>query len=89
MVMTMECPFVALATPVHSTLFVEDRRVDRSPMWFTSQQWLGEASDCGQLPCRMSGLTMLANKLAYAIAPVGGLTPHEVAWWTRNKFHVP
>ena len=46
------------------------------------QPWLGETSDCGQLPCRVSRpCSMLANKLApRMLRPVGALMSYEIAW---------
>ena len=48
-------------------------------MWTSLSKWQYGASDFGQLPRRVSRHSMLANKLAHAIAPVGGLKFFEVA----------
>ena len=49
-------------TPVHKTLFVEDRCVDRDLSWSSFSEWQCLASDCGQLPCCVPRLfSMLAS----------------------------
>ena len=56
---------------VHTTLFLQCRTAVSTVATCALRlsKWLSEASDCGQLPCRMSRLTMLAIKLVYECAP--------------------
>ena len=55
-----------LVTPVHKTLFAEDRCVDRDLLWSSFSKWQCLASDCSQLPRCVSGIfSMLATVLAH------------------------